>query len=242
MRIIVNHLTRMTGDYVCVAGIDPHSGKHVRPALKGRLTRALLRPNGGPFDIAGLVDLGETTYEGAAPEVEDYAFLHWRAHHVGTITPDRFWAMLQAVARPTFSDIFGPELRHTGSKTCYMPLGRGLASLGCLTPALNLSLPDLIIDNFGKLRMRVVDSAATIVSVAVTDVRLFDPDRGSIRESVVADINRRLRQGVRTILSVGLTRPWLKPGMNEECHWLQINNIHLEDQPIWQIAEDAPGG
>lgn len=53
MKIAVNHLTRMQPGYICVAGIDLETGSHVRPVLpSGRLSAALLRRNGGPFDIA----------------------------------------------------------------------------------------------------------------------------------------------------------------------------------------------
>ena len=73
--------------YICVAGIDPDTGKHIRPTVRGRLSRALLRENGGPFDIAGLVDLGEVIPVGVAPEVEDHFFYHWQARYLDTLTP-----------------------------------------------------------------------------------------------------------------------------------------------------------
>ena len=52
MQIIVNHLTRMRPGYMCVAGIDVASKRHIRPVLKRRLTTDLLTLNGGLFDIA----------------------------------------------------------------------------------------------------------------------------------------------------------------------------------------------
>ena len=134
MRIIVTHLTRMAPGYICVAGIEPESGAHIRPTMRGRLSRELLRTNGGPFDIAGLVDLGAVIPEGVAPEVEDHSFHHWAARYVETVTPAAFWALNQAAARPTFAAIFGPDLEATGH-TCSIAPGKGLVSLGCLAPA-----------------------------------------------------------------------------------------------------------
>jgi hypothetical protein len=58
MQIIVNHLTRMQPGFICVAGVDVSSGRHVRPVLGRRLTTDLLASKGGPFDMAELVDLG----------------------------------------------------------------------------------------------------------------------------------------------------------------------------------------
>lgn len=230
VRIIVTHLTRMQFPYICVAGIDPGTGKHIRPTLRGRLTRALLRAEGGPFDIAGLVDLGEVVAEGVAPEVEDHLFRHWRARYLKTCSPSQFWAALQSAARPTLREIFGPDLEPTGH-TCSIAPGKGAASLGCLTPA---SAPHLALE-YGGLRMLVPDGAHDL-SLPVTDLRLYADDYKSVRTQMVADINRSLLSGAKALLCVGLSRPFQKDGDSEPRHWLQVNNIHLEDNPIWQAA------
>ncbi|HEU0027601.1 MAG TPA: hypothetical protein VFQ25_10845 [Ktedonobacterales bacterium] len=233
MRIIVTHLTRMQFPYICVAGIDPDTGKHIRPTIKGRLPRALLRAEGGPFDIAGLVDLGEVIPEGVAPEVEDHRFRHWDARYLETCSPGQFWATLQSAARPALREVFGPDLIPTGN-TCSVAPGKGIASLGCLAPA---SAPHLAVE-YGGVRMLVSDGAHD-VSLPVTDLRLYTDDFKSVRTQVVADINRSLLSGARALLCVGLTRPFQKSGDSEPRHWLQVNNIHLEGNPIWQIEADA---
>jgi hypothetical protein len=38
-------------------------------------------------------------------------------------------------------------------------------------------------------------------------------------------------------LAVGLTRPWRKNGDTAQRHWLQVNNIHLEEDPLGEIFE-----
>jgi hypothetical protein len=53
----------------------------------------------------------------------------------------------------------------------------------------------------------------------------------------VQSVQKRLEAGVETILSVGLTRPWQKRGDDAERHWLQLNNIHLEDNPLWRLGD-----
>ncbi|HEX9056242.1 MAG TPA: hypothetical protein VF818_01825 [Ktedonobacterales bacterium] len=235
MRIIVNHLTRMAPGFICVAGVNPETDEHVRPTTYGRLSRRLLGAEGGPFDIAVIVDLGETVPDGITPEVEDYYFEPSDAHIVGTATPNDYWTMLGRVARPTLADIFGPDLQRSGN-TCSTARGKGLASLGCLNPATRSML---IRDNFGKLRMRLSDGAMN-VSVSVTDIRLVEDDHTTIRDDVVADVNRRIARGVPVTLSVGLSRPFAKAPGEEERHWLQVNGIHLEDNPVWQ-SWHAPG-
>jgi hypothetical protein len=230
MRIIVNHLTRMQPGYICVAGIDPETGAHIRPTQRGRLTRTLLRSEGGPFDIAGLVDLGEVIPEGVAPEVEDHLFRHWAARYLETTTPSAFWALNKAAARTTLAAIFGPDLQATG-RSCSLAPGAGLASLGCLIPA---SQPHLSVER-GSVRLLVSDGVHDL-SLPVTDLRFYEADNQTVRTQVVADTNRRLLADVKALLCVGVGRPFQKDGDSEPRHWLQVNNLHLEDRPIWQAV------
>ncbi|HEX9039046.1 MAG TPA: hypothetical protein VF808_18840 [Ktedonobacterales bacterium] len=236
MRVIINHLTRMAPGFICVAGIDPTTGAHIRPTMRGRLSRELLRENSGPFDIAGLVDLGEVTAEGVAPEIEDHVFRHWASRYMVTLTPDNFWTLLQRTARPTFTAIFGPDLEATGHTLSIAP-GKGLASLGCLIPARQ---PHLAIEYGHSLRLLVSDGVHDL-SLPVTDLRLYEADHKTIRTQAVADLNRRLLSSVTSILAVGLSRPFQKDGDAEPRHWLQVNSIHLEDHLIWQIGSTAGG-
>lgn len=237
MRIIVNHVTRMQHGYICVAGVEPHSGQHVRPVLNGklRLTDSLLTTHGGPFDMASLVDLGAARAVGEAPEVEDHQFSGVEARPIGVIAPATFWRLLQATARDRLADIFGPDLQQNGS-TCAVPLGKGIASLGCLALA---SRPRLVIyEGSGSLspRLQFTDGVFHLAA-AVTDLRLYERDYTTLRRGLIARLNERFEQGAPVILSVGLTRPWQKPGDAEERHWFQVNNIHVEDQLVWRLGE-----
>ena len=236
MRIIVNHVTRMQHGYVCVAGVEPQSGRHVRPVLNGklRLTDSLLTTHGGPFDMASLVDLGAVRPVGEAPEVEDHQFSGVEARAIGIAIPADFWRLLQSVARDRLADIFGLDLEQYAS-TCAVPLGKGIASLGCL--ALTSRPRVVIYEGAGATspRLHFTDGAFELTA-AITDLRIYERDYTTLRRDVIASLNERFEQGARVILSVGLTRPWQKPGEAEERHWLQVNNIHLEDQPVWRLG------
>ncbi len=232
MRIVVNHLTRMQPGYICVAGLNPGTGLHIRPVLRGRLSRSLLRTEGGPFDIGALVDIGETISEGAAPEVEDQAFTSWKATYLHDVAPAAFWALLQAAAQRRLDAIFGPDLQQTGA-SCSLEMGKGQASLGCLIPT---GASTLSVDEHNGIRMRFSDEALT-VSAPVTDLRMFHDDQRSPRLEVVADLSKRLAHGVPVILSVGVSRGWTKPGDAAPRHWLQINSVHLGDKPLWNQVE-----
>jgi hypothetical protein len=236
VQILVNHLTRMQPGYVCVAGINVDTEEHVRPVLRrGRLTTGLTKPNGGPLDIGAVVDLGPTTYAGLAPELEDYRFDPARARWLFDDDPHDFWNLLDGVAQENLEDIFGSALE-LWDESGTVDVGEGRASLGCLKPE---KQPWLYADHRGTVRM-VLDHLTPSVDLTVNDLRLYERDHKTPRRDLVQSLQRRLEAGVEVILSVGLTRPWRKRGDDAERHWLQVNNIHLKDYPLWQLAPNSP--
>ncbi len=228
MRIIVNHLTRMQPGYICVAGIDVASGHHIRPVLKGRISTHLLASNGGPFGMAALVDLGAVQYCGRAPQVEDHTFHFINTHSLGVIPHERFWKMLQNVARSSLVEIFGSALR-AHRNGCVVDLGEGEASLGCLIPS---SPPHLYVGVDDKIRANITDGTFT-VNLSVTDIRLCETDHKTPKTNLIKQINTKMQNGTPTIVSVGLGRPWRYADDSVERHWLQVNNVHLGDDAVW---------
>jgi hypothetical protein len=234
VHILVNHLTRMQPGYICVAGVDVDTLNHVRPVLRyGRLTNSLIRPNGGPLDIGSVVDLGPTTYAGHAPELEDHHFDPARATWLFDDDPDDYWELLTQVARGSLGEIFGTALE-LWDESGTVEVGEGRASLGCLKPE---KQPWLYVDHRGTVRM-VLDYLMPSVNLAVNDLRLYEWDHRTPRRDLVAGMQKRLEAGVEAILSVGLTRPWRKRGDTAERHWLQVNNIHLQDDPLWRPTDE----
>jgi hypothetical protein len=234
VRILVNHLTRMQPGYFCVAGVEVGTPGHIRPVLRrGRLTTDLLRPNGGPFDVGSVVYLGATTTAGHPPELEDRHFDPARARWLFDDVPDHYWDVLDGVAQESLTEIFGSSLE-LWDESGTVDVGEGRASLGCLRPE---EQPWLYVDHRGTVRM-VLDYLIPSVDLSVNDLRLYEADGRTPRRDLVFSVQKRLKAGVEVILSVGLTRPWQKRGDTAERHWLQVNNIHLEDDPLWQLRDD----
>jgi len=234
LRILVNHLTRMQPGYFCVAGVDVNTLRHIRPVLRrDRLTIDLLSTGGGPFDVGSVVYLGSTTNAGHPPELEDRRFDSARARWLFDNDPVDFWNTLHGVARESLAEIFGPALE-LWDESGTVDVGEGRASLGCLKPE---KQPWLYIDHRGTVRM-VLDYLMPSVDLSVNDLRLYERDGRTPRRDLVASVQQRLEAGVETILSVGLTRPWQKRGDTEKRHWLQANNIHLKDNPLWLLREE----
>lgn len=231
MKIIVNHLTRMKPGFICVAGIDQSSGKHVRPVVShGRLRTALLAHHGGPFGVGAIVDLGATKPSGTPPEMEDHIFDPALARATGVLPPAKFWKLLVGSARPDLRSLFGVALKLNGEKQQAMAvdLHTGKASLGCLLPK---ERPELHVA-FEKVKLRLTDGSKRLV-LGVTDLRLYEDDQKTPRDSAIDALERRIRAGTNVILAVGLGRQWQRPGDTEERHFLQVNNLHLEDDPCW---------
>lgn len=223
MKIVVTHLTRMRAPFICVAGIDLATGKHVRPVLEsGQLGRSLLAHSGGPFDIGAIVELGPTRYTGRAPETEDWRFDRRKAYRTDCLSPADVWDRLTAISHERIVDIFGPDLRRQGD-TYAVDSGRGRLSLGCLASP---TQPLLCINPYNKIRMRIRDGEQ-VMWLPVTDLRLYEEDHSTPRREHVRQLAGRIANGTPIILSVGLTRPFLKAGDSVARHWLQVNNVHL---------------
>lgn len=230
MKILVNHLTRMQAGYICVAGLDLETTAHVRPVLaRSRMAVDLLKRKGGPFDIAVIIDLGDVQAQGKAPEIEDYLFDRAKLTALKELPAGKFWKVLESVSRKTLGEIFGKKLE-SQRRGCAVDEGTGSASLGCLLPA---RPPQLSINGWGKLRANINDGTFD-VDLSVTDLRFYKDDSHELQPKIVADVQRRIKKGVGVIVSVGLARAFAITGDTARWHWLQVNNIHLEDDPTWQ--------
>lgn len=240
MKVAIIHLTRMQRGYVCVAGVNVDDGQQVRPvAPRGRLHDTVTTRRGGPFDMATVVDLGATRAVGQAPEVEDHEFTTWHARATQPIEPEMFWDMLGVLSRPTLRDIFGPDLQPTARGRASVPKGSGLASLGCLRPR---GRPALYLENRpnGTQLVRLCFGDGDMqVDLSVTDLRLYRPDHATVDPDLYRMVRERIEWGVPLLLSVGLTRPFAAQ-KGDPRHWLQVNNLHLQDDPAWRLVAEPP--
>jgi hypothetical protein len=216
----------MAPGYICAAGIDLKTYNHVRPTLNGRLPAGLLRRNGGPFEIGAVIDLGTTAAAGSAPEVEDRLFSRANLKLIERMNAEDFWEILEKTSETDLTSIFGPALKPNG-KTCAVNINSGIASLGCLVP----SERPVISAPFGNVKIDVSDGSLS-PNLPMTDVRFFEEDFETPKQEAISLASKRLRAGEEAILSVGLTRAWRKPRDTSERHWLQVNGIHLKNDPL----------
>jgi len=222
----------MQPGFVCVAGIDLATGRHIRPELPGRVRVGMMGPSGGPFDMAVEVDLGRVKPHPSPPEVEDCLVSPSTLRRVRDLPADEFWRLLESVAKPSLVEIFGTGLCKRGSTWIIKP-GTGEASLGCLAPVAPPLLAVCVEDYHGEPKQRIrchVRDRDCECLPPVTDLRLYCADQKTPRLEVIDDLNRRVMAGAAVILSVGVTRR-----MKDDKHWLQVNNLHLSDDPAWRL-------
>lgn len=210
---------------MCVAGIRVSTRSHIRPVTpRRRLPITVTEAHGGPFGIRGVVELGDVRGCGTPPLVEDVEFQPTQAERVGRLKKTAFWELLYGIAGERLRDIFGDELEQIGSNLAMLP-GKGTASLGCLLPATG---PQLWVNGWGKVRLVVYDTEGRY-DLSVTDLRLHNPENNTPNLDAVTELQNRLRGGNRCVLSMGLTKPWTKPGDSQARHWLQVNGVHMEE-------------
>lgn len=234
MRIVVNHVTRMTFPRICVAGIDPETFAHVRPTTTtptDPLTRKLLRKRGGPFGMAAVVDLGAVAAEPTPPETEDHRFEITEARHVEDLADDEFLELLGEVCARDLARAFGPALERVGWKYA-VEVGRGERSLAVIRAR---KRPELTVsDQFGRLQLRL-DDVNPPTYLPVTDVRFYEADQETIKMDVVDDVSRRLKSGIDAFLMLGLARAYKAANDDRERHWLQLNGLCLFDKPAGDL-------
>jgi hypothetical protein len=225
MRIVVDHLTRMQKGFMCVAGIELVSRRHIRPVLDRQMRVEMLACHGGPFDLGRIVELGETKFVGRVPEIEDQQFDARRATVVDQLAGDEFRQWLESTAVESLDAIFGRELQNVGH-TCAIVEQRGLRSLGCLWVR-DCRLIDETAPSGGRRLRCEFTCDRGVLRVPVTDVNLYGEDHITIDEQQVVRVAERLRTCERVLVSVGLSRPYRRSEGDLAMHWLQVNNIHL---------------
>lgn len=218
----------MTSPRICIAGIEVDSKEHLRPvtAANDLITRSLLVEEGGSLKLGAGLELGPTRPIPNRPETEDHYSETRNFEVLGVLGGKEYLDLLDQVEEADLASAFGPGLVRDGN-TYAMELGGGDHSLACI----RAGDQDRLSIEFGTLYLRASEGAR----IKVTDARLFEPDQKTVRTEVVRDVNARLADGVEARLMFGLSRPWRKPDDNEERHWLQLNGICLEDDPLSEM-------
>lgn len=160
-------------------------------------------------------------------DLQDHRFETNQAR-IDDLTAPEFVALLEEVAAASLEDGFGSDLQRVGWKYA-VEAGKGDRSLAVLKARRRLKLE--IDHRYGRLQLRF-DDPDPPTYLSVTDVRFYEPDHTTIRQTVVDDVAKRLRPGVDALLMLGLARAHQASTDDRKRHWLQLNGLVLVDRPV----------
>lgn len=167
---------------------------------------------------------------------DDYLFHAGDARVLGDMSAGEFWALLQSLAKRRLGEIFGKDLLPHGLHCCAVDEGRGIASLGCFVPSDRPRLCFQRHDPSCRGRIRIgFTSGSYGFELAVTDIRLYGEDHVTPDPEAMQRAADRLQTARGVILGVGLTRPFKGEVDEPARQWLQVNNLHFEDDPCWRL-------
>ena len=229
MRITVNHLTRMSPPFVCVAGANS-VGDSIRPVLSsGQLPRSLLTSQGGPFRLGAVVDIGKPRPRPVVPEVEDVVFDPRRTRTVEHLDGSEFRQVLDGITGASLRSIFGPPIVRKSRTAAAVPQYSGSASLGVLRADGAKLTVETRFDP-PAIRVHFTDPDLGALAIKVTDLRLWESDQVT---PAIASIKRIENALDECHLAVGLSRARRVSSYEGVWHWLQINNVFPAGDPLW---------
>jgi hypothetical protein len=192
------------------------------------LPRELLADSGGPFELGARVELGNLTASPKPPHIEDHTFDPAKARRISSLDPTDYLDLIDSVSERTLRLAFGSDLRRETDLKYATDRGLGQCSLACI----RLRGPTALeIDGFDRLQLRFEQAAKTSYA-KVADLRFYAVDGKSFRHPLIEAVSGRLRDGVRAWAMFGLARAWKVRADVAERHWVQMNGICLEDDPL----------
>ncbi len=227
MQIMINHVSRLRGNKIAVAGLDlANPGRHVRPMLNDFDALLESKTNGSSvFSLGAIVNLTGTSASKASHHGDEHVITYVRAKKVAQLHPIEVWRTLGDIARPTLRSIFGDDVQLL-SHRYVIERFRARSGFGCL----RIMHTATLYKGYRYARLRWL-SDGRIVDCPVTDARLYDRS-GAVRDHLIAHLNERIKHGEALIVTVGLSRGFRRPGGRRELHWIQINNLYLETDPL----------
>jgi len=221
-RILLLDITAMTGDFVCVAGIDLGSGETVRLNDPQPTRQMIARWNLRTGDIIR-VDC-KPLRPLRAPHVEDYK---WNERSLRREDAMPFAEMRDLVAKtalPSINEAFGPAAwKGAGGNSAWNP-SSGQRSLATLV----VCYARVDRDPRGKVRVALRDDKeAFFGAIPFQDlvVRTHESGCGECRDDEYLARIKSEFEANRCIVRVGLTRPFVAQREAAPGCWLQLTNI-----------------
>lgn len=225
--LLITDLTRMSGDTICLAGID-RTLKCIRPELRsgGGIPERHLRIDGNRIIRPGMVVRLNLEPHPAPrpPHIEDHYWLNIEnTRYVKTLSEAQWKSALAGTAKATVAGIFETEL-HLNKNI--LP-GQGSCSLGTLRPKVvnEFLFQRTMWDGVERLdyRLNFVDATDAAFHIKVNDLALQTYALKLSATMTAGEISRHLTERLRraeVLLRIGLTRPF------QGWCWLQVTGLY----------------
>jgi len=232
--ILITDVTRMSGDQVCVAGLD-QAGRSVRPVLETRRshTRADLRlPDGTVVRPRGLLTAPVRVLSRLRrPHLEDLAYQRAGATVARAIAHDEFLKRLDRCCDRTARQVFGNNLQ--GEPKAYALPDKGDRSLGTVRALVPVFFD--FEERDARLKPRITfrtagdDVTWDFPVVDLAFLGLVECRRKTSALSVIEmAIFRSLCECSAIYVRLGLARPFKGADWPEERCYVQAISIHTE--------------
>ena len=227
--LVITDVTRMKGNYVCIAGYDD-SLVCVRPDLSaGQLEKKhLFRDERLVVHPGARVSMNILCHRPRPPHVEDYVFDNGSIEYLGNVTVTEWEEILRLSARETFASVF-PDMQGKA-----VPRGSPGPSLGTLVvdgQSLSISRTEST-SNSVSMKLNITDRAGELKeNVPITDLVFlnflneeFNIFKRDWRKTI-AFVEGKLNKG-QMYLRLGLSHPFSPQGDNNMRCWLMVTGVH----------------
>lgn len=217
----------MSGDAVCVAGIDLASKQTLR-LNEPQPTRRILAALGGlaPGDI---VDVNaQHLARPEAPHVEDGHWMPRSLKKIGTMSAEKVQALAQPTTFASLEAAFGTPAPRTGGRNRGWPLHGGERSLA----SLSVAYIRFMVDVRGKVRAAFKDASGDYwegVPFQDLSVRTHETSCMDCKSSALDHIKRDFEANA-AVIRVGLTRGFAASSDQPGLCWLQVTNVLARDR------------
>ncbi len=220
MRLIVTDLTRFHNqDIVCIAGIDPKTGRCIRPLPYLKVSRCI-REN----ILPGAILSG--TFSGAQPplphvEDRDYSELKYFGH----CDVEEYERILLNSKSQSVKHGFGVEMEH-GQK---LFMADHVPAKSIITIAVEPGSISFLWDQYNTDRIKTIftdQSGREFRYLSVTDLCLCEyAEQKAGEERAIKELNDFLGRQNNILLRVGLTRRYKSPD-GRDGYWIQVNGLY----------------
>jgi hypothetical protein len=226
--LIITDITRMGGNFICVAGIDPN-GKTIRPLYKDkRIDQDWCCVEGCEIRPFTRIMIDLETPRPLPPHTEDYHIGPEKLKILGDCSIDEKLNLLKRNCSKDVASIFGADIQRVTGEGTFIQLNTGNYSLGTVNAKKVFGFKHILYDDHWDYRINFIDTEGNEYRLKAVDLT-FQTYVDHLRichklsiDEIEGYVNRNIFALNDIYLRIGLSRGWGK--YPDRCY-LQITGI-----------------